>query len=125
MSAGDFFKDVGCFGGPDEGFGILVVCVDVASYGGDELFEVLENASFELVLRQVSEEAFDHVEPTGRGRCEANVEAFVGFQPALDSGMFVGRVVVADQVDFLVGRYRLIDHAQELQPFLMSVFLLT
>jgi len=100
------------------------VSVDVVSDGGDELFEVLEDAPLELVLGQVAEEAFDHVEPTGRGWREANVEAFVGFQPAFDSGMFVGRVVVADQVDFLVGRYRLIDHAQEPKLFLMAVFLL-
>ena len=70
--------------------------VDVISDGGDELFEVLEDASLELVLSQVAEEAFDHVEPTGRGRREANVEAFVGLQPAFDPGMFVSRVVVAE-----------------------------
>ncbi len=99
--------------------------VDVFSDGSDELFEVLEDAALELVLSQVAKEAFDHVEPTGRGRRKANVEAFVGFEPALDSGMFVSRVVVADQVDFLLGRYRFIDHAQELEPFLMPVFLLT
>ena len=49
----------------------------------------------------------------------------MGLQPAFDSSVFVSRVVVADQVDFFVGRYRLIDHAQELEPFLMTVFLLT
>ena len=125
MSAGDFFEDVGRFCSPDKRFGFEVVSVDVVSDGGDELFEVLEDAAPELVLGQVAEEAFDHVEPTGRGRREANVETFVGFQPSFDSGMFVGRVVVADQVDFLAGRYRFIDHAQELEPFLMSVFLLT
>ena len=46
-------------------------------------------------------------------------------QPALHSLMLVGCVVVADQVDLLVGRYCLIDHAQELQPLLVAVFLLT
>jgi hypothetical protein len=38
--------------------------------------------------------------------------------------MFVRRVVVADQVDFFVRSYGLIDHAQELQPLLMAVLLL-
>jgi hypothetical protein len=101
------------------------VSVYLVSDSGDELFKVLEDAAFELVLGQVAEEAFDHVEPTGRGWREANVEAFVRLQPALNPCMFVRGVVIADQIDFLVGRYRLIDHAQELQPFLMAVFLLT
>ena len=113
------------FCGPDKRLGVEVVSVDVVSDGCDELFEVLEDAALELVLGQVAEEAFDHVEPTGGGRREANVEAFVGLQPAFDSSVFVSRVVVADQVDFLVSRYRLIDHAQELQPLLMPVLLLT
>jgi hypothetical protein len=38
--------------------------------------------------------------------------------------MFVGRIVIADQIDFLVWSYGLIDHAQELEPLLMSVLLL-
>ena len=47
------------------------------------------------------------------------------FKPALNSLMLVGRVVVTDQIDFLIGGNGLIDHAQELQPLLMAVFLLT
>ena len=63
MRAGDFFEDVGSFCSPDEGFWVLVVGIDVVSDGGDELFEVLEDAALELVLGQVAEEAFDHVHP--------------------------------------------------------------
>ena len=44
------------------------------------------------------------------------------FQPALHSFMFVGGVVIADQVDFFAGGYRLIDHAQKPQPLLMRCF---
>lgn len=52
------------------------------------------------------------------------MEAFVGLQPALNTRMLVGRVVIADQINLLAGRDRLIDHAQKLQPFLMAVHLL-
>ena len=41
--------------------------VDVIADGGDQLFEVMEDAATELVLGEVAEEAFDHVEPRGRG----------------------------------------------------------
>jgi hypothetical protein len=51
--------------------------IDVVSDGHDELFEVLEDASLEPVLGQVAEEAFDHVEPRGRGWGEANMEALM------------------------------------------------
>lgn len=98
--------------------------IDVVAYGCDELFEVVEDAALELVLRQVAEEALDHVEPRGGGWREANMEALMLFQPALNPRMFVRGVVIADPIDFLFLRYRLIDHAQELQPFLMAVFLL-
>ena len=98
--------------------------VDVVPDGHDELFEILENAAPDAVMRDVAEEAFHHVEPGCRGRRKAHVESFVFFQPALHSFMLVGRVVVADQIDFLVGRHGLIDQTQKLEPLLMPVFLL-
>jgi len=52
------------------------------------------------------------------------MEPLMLFQPALNLFMLVGRVVVADQVDFLFGGNGLIDLAQKLQPLLMTVFLL-
>ena len=42
-------------------------------------------------------------------------------EPALHLGMLVGRVVVHDHVDLFTSRDHIIDHAQELQPFLMAV----
>jgi hypothetical protein len=82
LSAGDFFEDVGSFGGPDEGLWILVVVVDVVADGQDELFEVAEDAAPQLVLCQVTEEAFNHIEPTGRGWSEVNMEALMAVEPA-------------------------------------------
>ena len=39
--------------------------VDVVADGHDELLEVFKDAAAQLVLGQVAEEAFDHIEPTG------------------------------------------------------------
>lgn len=52
-----------------------------------------------------------------------DMESLVFFQPACDAFMLAGRVIVADQIDFLVRGYGLIDHAQKPQLFLMAVLL--
>jgi hypothetical protein len=46
-------------------------------------------------------------------------------QPALDFGVLMGSVVVADQVEFEMRRHTLIEQRQKLEPFLMPVPLLT
>ena len=43
VTALDLFKDVGSLGGPDEGFGSLVVMGDVVLNGGDEFRDAAEN----------------------------------------------------------------------------------
>jgi hypothetical protein len=45
-------------------------------------------------------------------------------QPALDARMFVGSVVVADQVQREMRRHPLVEQAQKLEPFLVPVALL-
>src|SRR5260370_8235950 len=52
------------------------------------------------------------------------METLVLLQPALYVFVFMRRVVIADQVDFLAGRHCLIDHTQEAEPLLMTVLLL-
>ena len=47
----------------DEGLWIVVVMVDIVADGGDQLFQVLEDAAADLVRSEIAEEAFDHVEP--------------------------------------------------------------
>ena len=107
-----------------KGLGALVVAVDLIADGNDELLQVPENSAPDSAFCQIAEEAFDHVQPRGRSWREVHMEAFVSFQPALDALMFVGTVVVADDVNLLLNGHSLVDHAQELQPFLMPVALL-
>jgi chaperonin cofactor prefoldin len=49
------------------------------------------------------------------------VETRVALPPSLDLGVFVGRVVVADDMDFLVLWNRSPDQIEELDPFLVPV----
>jgi hypothetical protein len=124
MGASDFFEDVGSFCGPDERFWILVVLIDVVADGHDELFEIFEDAAAQLVLGQVAEESFDHIEPAGRGWGEVDTEALVTVQPAGNFLVFVCGIVVADQVDMFFLGDGLVDQAEKLQPLLMPVPLL-
>ena len=66
----------------------------------DQIMDTGEGASSDGVDRDVSEEALDHVEPRSAGRCEVEVEPGVLFQPRHYLGMFVGGVIVANDVDF-------------------------
>ena len=63
------------------------------------------------VLREVAEEALDHVQPGRAGRREVYVKARVPFQPALHLGVFVRGIVVGDQVQLFVRGRHLINHA--------------
>jgi len=62
----------------------------------------------------VGEEPFYLVDPGRVGRREVHVESGVAGQPLLDAGVFVGAVVVADQVHVQLGRDLLVDLGQEL-----------
>jgi len=75
------------------------VVVDVLSDRFQEFLNVAEDASAQLLLREIAEEALDHVQPRATGGREVHVEAWVPFQPALYKRMFVGGVVVDDQVN--------------------------
>jgi hypothetical protein len=100
------------------------VLVDVVADGHDELFEVFEDAAAQLILGQVAEEAFDHIEPTGRRWGEVDMEALVAVQPADDLLVFMGGIVVADQVDLFFLGDGLVDQAEKLQPLLVPMPLL-
>ena len=49
------------------------------------------------------------------------MESRMAAQPLFDFGVLVGGVVIHDHVDLLLRRGYVIDHPQELQPFLMAV----
>ena len=117
----DLFQDVGGLCGPDKGLGILVVTVDVLADGLDQFLDAAKSAAAEPVFGQVAEEAFHHVQPRAAGGREVHVETRMASEPALHLRMLVGRVVVHDHVDLFTSRDHIIDHAQELQPFLMAV----
>ena len=68
--AADLGEDVGCLGGPDERLWIFVVRGDVLVDGCLQLGHAGEYAAPNTLVRDVAEEAFNHIEPGRTGRRE-------------------------------------------------------
>ena len=81
--------DVG-IGGPDEGFGLGVVLLDVAIDRGLEVDDRVEHAPFQAASGESGEEGLDRVEPRARGRREVEHDARVAAKPAQHFGVLVG-----------------------------------
>jgi hypothetical protein len=68
-----------------------------------------------------AKEAFDQVEPGRGGGRKVQMKAGMTLKPGDDLGMFVRRVVVADDVNIKLGANLALDLAQEGQPLLMAM----
>ena len=73
----DFLQDIGGAGGPDEGFGALVVAVDVSADSHYQLLQIAKDATSQPVLRKIAEEALHHVEPRRAGGGEVHMKTRV------------------------------------------------
>jgi len=94
---------------------------DVIPNGLDEFLHVVKRATTQALLGEVSEPAFDQIEPgTGRGG-KVQVKTRMATQPTLDAGVLVGSVVVHDQVHVQFARRLLVDALQEADELLMPV----
>src|SRR5438552_12266808 len=102
---------------------VIVKLLDISENAFLESFDAGNDAAPELILGQVVEESFDHVEPTAAGGREVEMRALVARRPAQNRRVFVGGIVVDDQVELFVGGRLAIDETQELQPFLMAMTL--
>ena len=69
-----------------------------------QIDDALESAALDSLLRQLSESAFDGIEPGGRGRREVEGPARVARQPGQHLGVLVGGIVVEHRMDRPTGR---------------------
>ena len=115
----DFFDDGIRIGGPDKGLWVVIGFGEVAVDGGLEIDDAGEHAALEPLPGQFGKEAFDGIEPRGRGRGEMEMEPWMAFEPGADLGMLVRRIVVDDQVQLEVGRGFAIDLVEEADELLM------
>jgi len=120
FNSGDNFVWIG---GPCKWFGALVGFSDEAINGGLEIDERMEYTPVEPSLGEFGEEALDGVGPrTGCGR-EVEGEAAMTIKPGSNFGVFMGGVVVEDDMDRFVCRNLGIDDVQEADELLMPVAL--
>jgi hypothetical protein len=108
-----------CGGVPEEGFGAFISLVDILVDSGNEFRDAAEGAATEAFIRQFSEPTLHPIEPGRTGRRE--METGMPFQPALDTRVLVGSVIVDDYMQPLVTRHLPIKQAEEFQKFLGEV----
>ena len=118
-SSDDFIR----VGGPEKRFGIFVGFDDEAIDGGLEINEGVEDATVKPPPGKFGEESFDGVEPRTGCRGEVENKPLVAIEPSPDLWMFMGGVVVENDMDDLVFGDLSIDHVQETDELLVPVAL--
>ncbi len=91
--------------------------------GGLEVDNRSEDAPFQAPLGKLGEESLDGVEPRARGRGEVEDKPRVSGEPFSDLRVFVGGVVVEDDVNHLAGWHLGFDGIEEANELLMAVAL--
>ena len=100
---------------------MIVVVVDELLNHLHPFLDMAAADSPETLLCQFAEPWFDGIEPGTAGRRKVHVEAGMPFEPALHCRMFVGGIVVDDQMQIEVGWRFDVNLLEELQPFLMTM----
>ena len=85
------------------------------------MFDAEEDTALDCFVVQVTEPAFDEIHPAGTGGNKMRYKAGMTFQPRRDFLVFVGAVIIHDQMKRNVAWKFLIEPAQEFQKFLMPV----
>src|SRR6516225_6990313 len=80
-----------------------------------------EGAAADPVAGDLGKEALDHIEPGSRGRCEVQMEARMGLEPALNGSGLVGGIIIDDQMQVEVGRGPLVDLLEKTQELPMPM----
>ena len=87
----------------------------------DQLAQVAEGAAADGALGDEGEPALDLIKPTGIGGGEVQVIAGMTGQPGFDLGVFVGGVIIQDQVGVEVGGKVVVQMLKKGQELLMTM----
>ena len=106
---------------PDEDARVLVVTFQVVFDCGDQLRNAIKTAAADSLVGNLAKPALDEVQPRTRRRNEVKVESGMSSNPGFDPWVFVGCVVVHDQMQIEM-RWRLdIDLVEETNELLVSM----
>ena len=86
----------------------------------DQVAHAAQRAAPDCVLGDECEPAFDLIEPTRIGGRVVNLEAPMAREPSPHFGMFVGSVIVGDQVDRERGGNLAVEMVEKAQKLLWS-----
>ena len=117
----NFFENVRGGGSPDKGLRFCIVCDNMRFDSFNQFIDATKDTPPQTVDREIPEESFNHVKPRCAGRSEVKVESGITPLPGFDFRMLMSGVIVADDVDLLVGRCRFDNQVEEAYPFLMPV----
>ena len=120
FDSGEDAFGIGC---PDEGSWIGVCFRDEAVDGRFEIVDGAEHAALETPPRELGEEAFNGIEPRGRGRREVEGPARMLHQPFPDFGVFVSGIVIDDGMDRLAFGDLGVNEVEEADELLMPMAL--
>ena len=95
--------------------------LEIGIDGLDEFGHAIDGQSFELALIEFTEKALYDVGPRGTGGHEMELYAGVSRQPFAYGFVFVGRIVVEDDVDLKLRFDAAYDRLHELQELLMAM----
>ena len=89
--------------------------------GALQFIDALEDAAANTLSGDLGEEALDHVEPGSRGRREVQMEAGMGFEPALYGRSLMRGIIVNDEMEIETGGRLLVDQSEKAQELAMSM----
>ena len=89
--------------------------------GFDQGSDIGERAAPQLLIGDLTKPTFNHVEPRTRRGDEMQMEAWMTLQPGSDTRMFMGSIVVDDQMQLQSGGHFGINAFEKPNEFLMSV----
>ncbi len=96
---------------------VVNVIVDHFDQGAD----IGERTATQSLVGDLTKPAFHHIEPGTGCRNEVQMKAWMTFQPGSNAGMFMGSIVVNDQMELQAARDFGINTLQKPNEFLMSV----
>lgn len=97
--------------------------LEVAFDGGLKVDDAVEGAAPQSLPGEDREEAFDGIEPGGRGWSEVEGPPRMAIEPGFDLGMLVGAVIAHDRMDVLSGGDFAFDGVEKANELLMPVLL--
>jgi hypothetical protein len=91
--------------------------------GGLEIDDGVKDAALQSTPAELCEKSLDGVEPGARGWCEMEDKSRMAIEPSANVRMFVGGIVVENDVDDLADRNLRLDGVQKSNEFLMTMAL--